>query len=96
MHDLSRIVSDNDIIERIEDILPGRTYLVGGCIRDMLLGRVPTDLDLVTFDPVEDLARGIAERLKSRPFWMGEKRGVMRIVLKPKGVSIDISMPKGA
>jgi len=96
MHDLSRTVSDNEIIGRIEDILPGRTYLVGGCIRDMLLGRVPMDLDLVTFNPVEDLARRIAERLKSRPFWMDEKRGVMRIVLKPKGVSIDISMPKGA
>lgn len=96
MHDLSKTVSNNDTLGRLEDLLPCRTYLVGGCIRDMLLDRVPLDFDLVTFAPIEDLAGKIAERLQSRPFWMDEKRGVMRIALKALGASIDISEPKGS
>ncbi len=95
MHDLSRTVSSNETLKQIEDLLPERTYLVGGCIRDMLLGRVPLDFDLVTYAPVTDLAGSIAERLGSRPFWMDERRGVMRIALKSSGASIDLSAPKG-
>lgn len=95
MHDLSRTVSSNEILKHIEDLLPQRTYLVGGCIRDMLLGRVPPDFDLVTYAPVTDLAGSIAGRLGARPFWMDERRGVMRIALKSSGASIDISEPKG-
>ena len=95
MHDLSRTVSSNEVLKHIEDLLPQRTYLVGGCIRDMLLGRVPPDFDLVTYEPVTDLAGSIAERLGSRPFWMDERRGVMRIALKASGACIDISEPKG-
>jgi tRNA nucleotidyltransferase/poly(A) polymerase len=94
MHDLSKTVSSHEVVRRIKDLLPEGTYLVGGCIRDMLLGRDPLDLDLVAFAPVADLARSVAGRLEARPFWMDEKRGVMRIALK-KGANIDISEPKG-
>ncbi|HPX19557.1 MAG TPA: hypothetical protein PKW43_12360 [Deltaproteobacteria bacterium] len=95
MHDLSRTVSSNEILKQIEDLFPQGTYLVGGCIRDMLLGRVPLDFDLVTYAPVADLAGRIAGRLGARPFWMDERRGVIRIALKSSGASIDISEPKG-
>ncbi len=94
MHDLSRCVSNNPFIRRISDLLPEGTYLVGGCIRDMLLGRDPLDLDLVTYADIEELAGYIASRVHSRPFWMDEKRGVMRISVKDGG-SLDISKPKG-
>ncbi|MFY9397086.1 MAG: hypothetical protein WAR22_01840 [Desulfomonilia bacterium] len=94
MQDLSKTVSSHEVVRRIRGLLPESTYLVGGCIRDMLLGREPMDLDLVAFTPVEELARRIADRLGARPFWMDEKRGVMRIALE-KGTSIDISEPKG-
>lgn len=95
MQDLSRTVSSNEVLKHIEDLLPQRTYLVGGCIRDMLLGRVPPDFDLVTYAPVADLAGRIAGRLGARPFWMDERRGVIRIALKSSGANIDISEPKG-
>lgn len=31
------------------------TYLVGGCVRDMLLGKTPKDYDIVTAGPIENL-----------------------------------------
>jgi tRNA nucleotidyltransferase/poly(A) polymerase len=95
MHDLSSSVSSNALLGSIQDLLPGNTFLVGGSIRDLLLGREPLDYDLVTDDPVERLAEELARRLGSRPFWMDAKRGVLRIVLKQSGVSIDIAQPKG-
>ncbi|HNY65904.1 MAG TPA: hypothetical protein PKM41_10740 [Deltaproteobacteria bacterium] len=94
MHDLSRCVSSNPLIGSIRDLLPRGTYLVGGCVRDMLLGRNPLDLDMVSTAPVETIARDISARIGSRPFWMDEKRGVVRIVVN--GSSIDIARPKGA
>lgn len=96
MRNLSRCVSSNPLIRRIRGLLPPGTYLVGGCIRDMLLGREPLDFDLVSYAPIEDVADLVASRIDSRPFWMDEKRGVLRIVRKPSGGSIDISRPKGA
>lgn len=95
MRDLSSCVLRNTLIRSIHDLLPRGTFLVGGCIRDMLLGREPLDFDLVTGAPVEGVARGIALRLGSKPFWLDDQRGIMRIVMKPSGVSIDLSEPKG-
>lgn len=94
MHDLSSCVSSNPFIRSIADLLPAETYLVGGCIRDMLLGHDPSDLDLVTYSNIEELAASIAARLHARPFWMDVERGVMRIAVKGRG-SLDISKPKG-
>lgn len=96
MRNLSRCVLNNPLIGSIKAFLPSRTYLVGGCIRDMLLGREPLDFDLVTYASIEDVAGRIAAHTKSKPFWMDEKRGVLRIVKKSFGESIDISKPKGA
>ncbi len=96
MLDLSRRVLNNRLIRDIRDLIPHDAYLVGGCVRDMLLGKAPLDFDFVSFSPIEDMASQIADRIGSRPFWMDEKRGVMRIALKATGQNIDISRPKGA
>ncbi|MRR36803.1 CCA tRNA nucleotidyltransferase, partial [bacterium] len=96
MLDLSRRVLNNRLIRDIRDLIPHDAYLVGGCVRDMLLGKDPLDFDFVSFSPIEDMASQIADRMGSRPFWMDEKRGVMRIAIKAAGLNIDISRPKGA
>ena len=43
---------------------PVATYLVGGCVRDRLLGRAVYDLDVVTAGDGLELARRLAERLR--------------------------------
>jgi tRNA nucleotidyltransferase/poly(A) polymerase len=37
------------------------TYLVGGCVRDMLLGKVPKDYDIVTEANIENLKPALIE-----------------------------------
>lgn len=95
MHDLSNLVSSNEILKKIRDICSENTYLVGGCIRDMLLGRNPSDFDIVTFCDVWPMARQIAGRFASTAFWMDRERGVARIALGGSGDTIDVSAPKG-
>ncbi len=95
MHDLSKRVSSNQALSAIEDLFTVDTYLVGGCVRDMLCGREPQDVDIVTFRDVEAFADRIAQRFSSTVFWMDEKRGVLRIMLRKKGITIDVSSPKG-
>lgn len=95
MRDLWSIVSSNRVIAEIADLLRSETYLVGGCIRDMLLDRQPQDFDIVTFSPVWSLASDIATRFGARAFWMDQSREIARIVLKDRAVTIDITPPKG-
>ncbi|HOO38199.1 MAG TPA: hypothetical protein PLV78_07800 [Deltaproteobacteria bacterium] len=96
MLDLSKLVSNNDTLRTITDLFDEETYLVGGCIRDMLLGNTPQDLDVVTFGDVWQKARQIGERFASKAFWMDKDRGVVRIALKEYGQTIDVCSPKGA
>ncbi|MBN2297339.1 MAG: CCA tRNA nucleotidyltransferase [Deltaproteobacteria bacterium] len=95
MHDLSRLVSSNPTLSAIEDLFSPETYLVGGCIRDMLRGQEPLDFDIVTFSDVGSFADKIARRFSSTAFWMDKTRGVVRISLKGKGITIDVCLPKG-
>ncbi|HVO33249.1 MAG TPA: hypothetical protein VMU17_04980, partial [Elusimicrobiota bacterium] len=41
-------------------------YLVGGCVRDILLGRPSLDVDIVVEGPADALARGVAKDLKAK------------------------------
>jgi tRNA nucleotidyltransferase/poly(A) polymerase len=95
MRDLSKLVSNESTLRSITDLLTPKTYLVGGCIRDMLLGHRQQDFDIVTFCDVRHMAEALGERLSSSAFWMDKKRGVLRITLKKSGITIDISSPKG-
>jgi len=95
MHDLSRLVSSNPTLNAIQDLFSPKTYLVGGCIRDMLRGQEPQDFDIVTFSDVGTLADKISKRFSSTAFWMDKRRGVVRISLKDSVITIDISSPKG-
>jgi len=47
-------------------------FLVGGCVRDLLLGRTPHDFDLVTLGEARPLAEGIARALGGRPVLIGK------------------------
>ncbi|HEX7004910.1 MAG TPA: HD domain-containing protein [Trueperaceae bacterium] len=59
--------------------LPAGGYLVGGAVRDTLLGRESNDLDWLVEDPRLE-AEAAGERLGSRPFQLDEDRNHWRLV----------------
>ena len=68
-------------------------YLVGGGVRDVLLGRRPVDLDFVLAGDVGAAAEAIAETLAGSAFPLDAERGQLRVVLpEPAAVrEIDLS-----
>ena len=62
------IAKDNEVIRRISLSLDESDYLVGGSVRDLLLGKNPVDYDILTFGNVWDKAvsLGITPDLYSR------------------------------
>jgi len=57
-------------------------YLVGGCLRDHILGRENNDLDFAISGAWKELPAAFAERLPGSFFWLNEKRRQARIVRK--------------
>lgn len=69
-------------------------YLVGGCVRDRLLGRRFADLDLIVTDSLRH-ARALARRLGAAFVPLDAERGTARLVLADGG-QIDLSEPGGS
>jgi tRNA nucleotidyltransferase (CCA-adding enzyme) len=78
-------------LRRIEELVRragGRTWLVGGCVRDLLLGRQPRDLDLEIFGvPPGQVHALLAEHFSVQ--FVGKAFGIFKL----QGVPIDISIP---
>jgi len=83
-------------INEIVESLGSRVYIVGGWLRDQLLGRSPGDIDLL----VEVLAKPkpnwqvIADRLNGKLVILDEERGLYRLIVStPEGkIQVDIDM----
>ena len=72
--------------------VPG-TYLVGGCVRDLLLGRRPVDLDVAVSGDPADYARTIAERTGQRVIAMGKPgQSVFRVT--SRDILMDVTALK--
>jgi tRNA nucleotidyltransferase (CCA-adding enzyme) len=71
------------------DALPGPAYLVGGAVRDLLLGREGFDIDLAVVGDAEEYARALAERLGGRVVTHG--RFGTAVVHYGNGAHLDIA-----
>ena len=65
-------------------------YLVGGCVRDMLLGREPKDYDLCT-NATPDEVKELCEALCLKTFDSGIKHGTLTIIDDFFGQSYEIT-----
>jgi poly(A) polymerase len=65
------------------------TYLVGGALRDFLLGRETKDLDFALSGAWEELPRSLAARIAGKFFWLDAERLQGRVV-KKKGEKISV------
>ena len=63
------------------------SYLVGGAIRDLLLARPISDLDLISPRNPTELAKIFASQVGGHWFWLDEKHQQSRVVLKQNGTN---------
>ncbi|HEY0388155.1 MAG TPA: HDIG domain-containing protein [Gaiellales bacterium] len=72
--------------------LPG-AWLVGGSVRDLLLGRPVIDIDLVVDGDPGEAARWLARRSGGSPFPLSERHGAWRVVAGPD--TVDVTACRG-
>lgn len=64
---------------------PGQEiYLVGGAVRDLLLGKAIHDLDFSLSGPVKPLGRQLADRLEGAFYVLDDERDIVRVIYTPK------------
>jgi tRNA nucleotidyltransferase/poly(A) polymerase len=69
-------------------------WLVGGSVRDLLLGRRVVDVDLVVERDPAEAARSLARREGGASFPLSERHGAWRVVRD--GSTVDITASRGA
>ncbi len=70
-----------------------RVYLVGGAVRDFLLGRPSYDFDFIVFGDPKAFARIISTTLGGRLVVLDDRERIYRVV--SRGIEYDFSAPKG-
>ena len=68
------------------------SYLVGGLVRDALLGRNTADVDIAVDDDALDTARRVAGALEGRYVPLDTENGIGRVVLSNGNTSDDINI----
>jgi hypothetical protein len=82
------------MLELVRKVLAGEdAYLVGGAVRDELLGRELVDLDVVCADP-RKAARAFAKRSDGSPFALSERHGAWRVTFR-SGECVDFTPLRG-
>ncbi|MEJ5240631.1 MAG: HD domain-containing protein [Anaerolineales bacterium] len=74
------------LLETIREITAGQEiYLVGGAVRDALMGRVSHDLDFIVPKHGLEIGRALAHRLQAAFFPLDAERDTARLVLTLEG-----------
>lgn len=89
--------ADRAALARVAGFLHARdiaAYLIGGALRDLLLGRPPADLDLAVAAPAASLAPELARLLDATLVTLDADRQVYRLV-RSTGLPIDLTTLAG-
>lgn len=76
-------------------VAPEGTWLVGGALRDRLLGRPTRDYDLVVAADPETVARVLAREARAHVFSLSEQFGTWRVVSRRHGWQADVLVLEG-
>lgn len=70
------------ILERLRALLAGEKdiYVVGGAVRDMLLGKPLHDIDLILPGNVKPLARKVADKMQAAFYMLDDERDTARVI----------------
>ena len=84
-------------LRRVATALGPRSYVVGGCLRDLMLDRKVNDVDIAVDGGTEALSRRLAGECGGTFFWLDQERGHSRVVIKGGGeiVTLDFAPLRG-
>ncbi len=74
----------------LAELVPADAWLVGGALRDELLGRSTADFDVALSGDPGQLARALARQLRAHPFELSETFGGWRVVAGDRGWQLDL------
>ena len=82
---------ERDPLALAREVLHGRrAWLVGGAVRDPLLGRATVDLDVGVVGPVEPAAQALGRAGGAAAFPLSDAFGVWRVVAHDRGWQVDL------
>ena len=84
----------NSFIRQIADLSMGKAWLVGGFLRDALLGRPTSDVDIAVEGDAKALAVRFARANGSSVFALDAERGTYRVVLTSAQGKIDFDFSR--
>ena len=87
-------IKNDDILNNIASFFDNEIYLVGGCVRDFLLGKTSTDRDLIVIDEdARTFSRKVADFFGGKFIPLDEENKIYRVVLPDKINFLDITNP---
>ena len=93
MNLLQQIISD-DILNKIRTEFSNEIYLVGGAVRDFVLGKANYDRDLIVCDEdAKQFSIKLAEFLDATFVPLDEVNKIYRLVMKDKQNYLDVTNP---
>lgn len=87
-------IKNDDLLNNLASFFPNKIYLVGGSVRDALLGKASFDRDLIVTDvDARDFSLKVAEFFDGVFIPLDEENKIYRIVLSDKINYFDITNP---
>jgi len=84
------------VVEATRRALQGKdAWIVGGAVRDAVLGREVSDLDLAVAGDPGQAAKAISEEIGEHAFELSAEFGTWRVVAKGHGWQIDVTALRG-
>ncbi len=80
----------------LPEVVEHDAWLVGGAVRDRLLGRVTADFDIATSGPPGRLARALARATGAHRFSLSDTFGGWRVVARDRRWQVDVLPLTGA
>lgn len=89
-------IKNDDILNNLASFFPNKIYLVGGAVRDGLMGKLSLDRDLIVADEdAREFSLKVAEFFNGVFIPLDEENKIYRIVFQDKQNYLDITNPIG-
>jgi poly(A) polymerase len=91
-----RSLDDAAPVRAVREAVAGEGWIVGGTVRDALLGRPLRDVDLAVEGDPESAARAVAQSVGGPVFRLSEGFGAWRVIDRRRALVFDVSPVQGS